>query len=264
MSDEDLDRIEKAACPSAGTCGGMYTANTMASAAEALGMSLPGSAAPPAVDRRRDGYSIKSGEAVVNLIRLGITARDILTKKAFENAITVVMALGGSTNAVLHLLAIAHEADVDLTLEDFNRIGARVPLLGDLKPFGRFVMTDVDTVGGIPVVMRALLDAGLLHGDCLTVTGKTMAENLADIAPPEADGDILYSVEKPLASTGGITILGGSLAPDGLREAPQNSRPILRSSENRPPPPKQTAIRISIINRPTSKPRGDHRKPDLI
>jgi len=212
---EEVDRIERAICPGEGACGGMYTANTMASAAEALGMSLPGSAAPPAVDRRRDGYSVQSGEAVVNLIRQGITARDILTKKAFENAITVVMALGGSTNAVLHLLAIAHEADVELTLEDFNRIGARVPLLGDLKPFGRFVMTDVDKVGGIPVVMRALLDAGLLHGDCLTVTGKTMAENLADIAPPVADGDILYSVEKPLAATGGITILGGSLSPEG-------------------------------------------------
>ncbi|MSY27360.1 MAG: dihydroxy-acid dehydratase, partial [Actinobacteria bacterium] len=178
---EEVDRIERAICPGEGACGGMYTANTMASAAEALGMSLPGSAAPPAIDRRRDGYSVQSGEAVVNLIRQGITARDILTKKAFENAITVVMALGGSTNAVLHLLAIAHEADVELSLEDFNRIGARVPLLGDLKPFGRFVMTDVDKVGGIPVVMRALLDAGLLHGDCLTVTGKTMAENLADI-----------------------------------------------------------------------------------
>ncbi|MSZ87011.1 MAG: dihydroxy-acid dehydratase [Actinobacteria bacterium] len=212
---EEVDRIERAICPGEGACGGMYTANTMASAAEALGMSLPGSAAPPAIDRRRDGYSVQSGEAVVNLIRQGITARDILTKKAFENAITVVMALGGSTNAVLHLLAIAHEADVELSLEDFNRIGARVPLLGDLKPFGRFVMTDVDKVGGIPVVMRALLDAGLLHGDCLTVTGKTMAENLADIAPPVADGDILYSVEKPLATTGGITILGGSLSPEG-------------------------------------------------
>lgn len=212
---EEVDRIERAICPGEGACGGMYTANTMASAAEALGMSLPGSAAPPAVDRRRDGYSIQAGEAVVNLIRQGITTRDILTKKAFENAITVVMALGGSTNAVLHLLAIAHEADVELTLEDFNRIGARVPLLGDLKPFGRFVMTDVDKVGGIPVVMRALLDAGLLHGDCLTVTGKTMAENLAEIAPPAADGDILYTVEKPLAATGGITILGGTLAPEG-------------------------------------------------
>ena len=212
---EEVDRIERAICPGEGACGGMYTANTMASAAEALGMSLPGSAAPPVVDRRRDGYSVQAGVAVVNLIRQGITTRDILTKKAFENAITVVMALGGSTNAVLHLLAIAHEADVELTLEDFNRIGARVPLLGDLKPFGRFVMTDVDKVGGIPVVMRALLDAGLLHGDCLTVTGKTMAENLAEIAPPAADGDILYSVEKPLAATGGITILGGTLAPEG-------------------------------------------------
>ena len=215
ITQERVDQIERAICPGEGACGGMFTANTMASIAEAIGLSLPGSAAPPAVDRRRDGYSVQAGEAVVNLIRQGITARDILTKKAFENAITVVMALGGSTNAVLHLLAIAHEADVDLTLEDFNRIGARVPLLGDLKPFGRFVMTDVDKVGGIPVVMRALLDAGLLHGDCLTVTGKTMAENLAEIAPPAADGDILYSVEKPLAATGGITILGGSLAPEG-------------------------------------------------
>jgi dihydroxy-acid dehydratase len=181
---EKVDEIERAICPGEGACGGMYTANTMASAAEALGMSLPGSAAPPAVDRRRDGYSRAAGEAVVEMIRRGITTRDILTKKAFENAITVVMALGGSTNAVLHLLAIAHEADVDLTLDDFHRVGSKVPLLGDLKPFGRFVMTDVDRVGGIPVVMRALLDAGLLHGDCLTVTGKTMAENLAEIAPP--------------------------------------------------------------------------------
>jgi dihydroxy-acid dehydratase len=187
----------------------------MASAAEALGMSLPGSAAPPAIDRRRDGYSRAAGEAVVEMIRNGIVARDILTKKAFENAITVVMALGGSTNAVLHLLAIAHEADVDLTLDDFHRVGSKVPLLGDLKPFGRFVMTDVDRVGGIPVVMRALLDAGLLHGDCLTVTGKTMAENLADIAPPISDGQVLHEVAHPLGPNGGITILKGSLAPDG-------------------------------------------------
>ncbi len=212
---EKVDEIERAICPGEGACGGMYTANTMASAAEALGMSLPGSAAPPAVDRRRDGYSRKAGEAVVELIRQGIVARDILTKKAFENAITVVMALGGSTNAVLHLLAIAHEADVDLTLDDFRRIGPRVPLLGDLKPFGRYVMTDVDRVGGIPVVMRALLDAGLLHGDALTVTGKTMAENLAEIAPPIADGQILHSVSKPMGASGGIAILKGSLAPDG-------------------------------------------------
>jgi dihydroxy-acid dehydratase len=212
---EKLDEIERAICPGEGACGGMYTANTMASAAEALGMSLPGSAAPPAIDRRRDGYSRAAGEAVVEMIRNGIVARDILTKKAFENAITVVMALGGSTNAVLHLLAIAHEADVDLTLDDFHRVGSKVPLLGDLKPFGRFVMTDVDRVGGIPVVMRALLDAGLLHGDCLTVTGKTMAENLADIAPPKSDGQVLHEVAHPLGPNGGITILKGSLAPDG-------------------------------------------------
>ena len=193
----------------------MYTANTMAAIGEAIGLSLPGSAAPPAIDRRRDDYAIKSGEAVVELIRLGITTRMILTKKAFENAITILMALGGSTNAVLHLLAIAHEADVALELEDFQRIGAKVPLLGDLKPFGKYVMTDVDRVGGIPVVLRALLDAGLLHGDCLTVTGKTMAENLKDIAPPDPDGEILKAVKNPLSVGGGITILGGSLAPEG-------------------------------------------------
>jgi dihydroxy-acid dehydratase len=211
----EVDAVERAICPGEGACGGMYTANTMASAAEALGMSLPGSAAPPAVDRRRDGYARKSGEAVVGLLQQGITARQILTKEAFENAIAVVMALGGSTNAVLHLLAIAREAEVDLTLADFNRIGDKVPHLGDLKPFGRYVMTDVDRVGGIPVVMRALLDAGLLHGDCLTVTGKTMAENLADIAPPDVDGVIIRALDRPIHGTGGITILHGSLAPEG-------------------------------------------------
>jgi dihydroxy-acid dehydratase len=215
ITQDEVDAVERAICPGEGACGGMYTANTMAAAAEALGMSLPGSAAPPAVDRRRDGYARKSGEAVVGLLRKGITARQILTKEAFENAIAVVMALGGSTNAVLHLLAIAREADVDLTLADFNRVGDRVPHLGDLKPFGRYVMTDVDHVGGIPVVMRALLDAGLLNGDCLTVTGKTMAENLADIAPPDIDGTIIRALDKPIHHTGGITILHGSLAPDG-------------------------------------------------
>ncbi|WP_344841626.1 dihydroxy-acid dehydratase [Kribbella ginsengisoli] len=212
---DEVDAVERAICPGEGACGGMYTANTMASASEALGMSLPGSAAPPAVDRRRDGFARRSGEAVVNLLSKGITARQILTKEAFENAIAVVMALGGSTNAVLHLLAIAREAEVDLTLDDFNRVGDKVPHLGDLKPFGRYVMTDVDRVGGIPVVMRALLDAGLLHGDCLTVTGKTMAENLADIAPPDVDGTIIRALDKPIHGTGGITILKGSLAPDG-------------------------------------------------
>ncbi len=215
ITQDEVDKVERAICPGEGACGGMYTANTMAASAEALGMSLPGSAAPPAVDRRRDGYARKSGEAVVGLLRKGITARQILTKEAFENAIAVVMALGGSTNAVLHLLAIAREAEVDLTLDDFNRIGDRVPHLGDLKPFGRYVMTDVDRVGGIPVIMRALLDAGLLHGDCLTVTGKTMAENLADIAPPDVDGTIIRALDRPIHGTGGITILHGSLAPEG-------------------------------------------------
>ena len=215
ITKERVDEIERAICPGEGACGGMYTANTMASIGEALGLSLPGSAAPPAVDRRRDTYAIQSGAAVVNLIAKGITTRDILTKKAFENAITILMALGGSTNAVLHLLAIAHEAEVDLTLEDFHRIGSKVPLLGDLKPFGKYVMTDVDRVGGIPVVLRMLLDAGYLHGDCLTVTGKTMAENLADINPPLADGDVLHPIAKPLSTDIGITILGGSLATDG-------------------------------------------------
>jgi dihydroxy-acid dehydratase len=215
ITKERVDQIERAICPGEGACGGMYTANTMAAIGEALGLSLPGSAAPPAVDRRRDAYAIKSGEAVVNLIRLGITTRMILTKEAFENAITILMALGGSTNAVLHLLAIAHEAEVDLTLEDFNRIGAKVPLLGDLKPFGKFVMTDLDRVGGIPVVLKILLDAGYLHGDVLTVTGKTMAENLADINPPFPDGVVVHPAERPLSKDVGITILGGSLAPEG-------------------------------------------------
>jgi dihydroxy-acid dehydratase len=215
ISQEEVDKIERAICPGEGACGGMYTANTMATIGEAIGLSLPGSAAPPAVDRRRDSYAIKSGAAVVDLIRKGITTRQILTKKAFENAITALMALGGSTNAVLHLLAIAHEARVDLSLDDFHRIGSRVPLLGDLKPFGKFVMSDVDKVGGIPVILKSLLDAGLLHGDCLTVTGKTMAENLADINPPDPDGEILKAIKSPMAATGGITILGGSLAPEG-------------------------------------------------
>ena len=215
ISEEELDKIERAICPGEGACGGMYTANTMAAIGEAIGLSLPGSASPPSIDRRRDDYAVKSGAAVVELIRQGITTRQILTKKAFENAITVLMALGGSTNAVLHLLAIAYEAEVDLTLEDFHRVGSKVPLLGDLKPFGKYVMTDMDKVGGVPVILRALLDAGLLHGDCLTVTGKTMAENLKDITPPDPDGEILKAVSNPLSLGGGITILGGSLAPDG-------------------------------------------------
>ncbi|MDV3128493.1 dihydroxy-acid dehydratase [Mycobacterium sp. 21AC1] len=215
MSREDVDIIERAICPGEGACGGMYTANTMASAAEALGMSLPGSASPVAIDKRRDEYARKSGEAVVELLRRGITTADILTKEAFENAIAVVMAFGGSTNAVLHLLAIAYEARVPLTLDDFIRVGAKVPHLADVKPFGRHVMKDVDEIGGVPVVMRALLDAGLLHGDCLTITGQTMAENLAHIAPPDPDGKVLRAMNNPIHPTGGITILHGSLAPEG-------------------------------------------------
>ena len=212
---EQLTEIEKATCPGEGACGGMYTANTMAAAAEALGMALPGSAAPPAVDRRRDDIAIRSGEAVVRLIEQGITARKVLTMEAFENAITVVMALGGSTNAVLHLLAIAHEARVPLTLDDFNRIGDKVPHLADVKPFGRYVMTDIDRIGGVPVVMKALLDAGLLHGDTLTCTGRTMAENLEQLAPAAPDGDVIRAMSNPMHKTGGLTILRGSLAPDG-------------------------------------------------
>ncbi|MFZ4486049.1 MAG: dihydroxy-acid dehydratase [Candidatus Nanopelagicales bacterium] len=215
MSDADLDIIERAVCPSAGTCGGMYTANTMASAAEAMGIALPGSSAPPAVDSRRALLGRQAGEAVVELLRQGTTTRDIITMQSLENAIAVVMALGGSTNAVLHLPAIAHECGFELELDDFHRIGSKVPLLADLKPFGEYVMFDVDRVGGIPVVMKVLLDEGLLHGDCLTVTGRTVAENLASIDPPEPDGKVLRPARNPLAANGGITILSGSLAPEG-------------------------------------------------
>ncbi|MCU1536183.1 MAG: dihydroxyacid dehydratase [Humibacillus sp.] len=215
MSREDVDAIERAICPGEGACGGFYTANTMAAVAEALGMSLPGSAAPPATDRRRDTYARKSGEAVVELLRKGIRARDIMTKEAFENAIAVVMAFGGSTNAVLHLLAIANEAEVELTIEDFRRIGAQVPHLADVKPFGAFVMKDIDHIGGIPVVMKTLLDAGLFNGDCMTVTGKTMAQNLEELNPPHIDGRVIRAMSAPIHKTGGLTILTGSLAPEG-------------------------------------------------
>ena len=215
MSEEDLKRIECGFAPGEGACGGMYTANTMACVAEALGMSLPGSSTPLSADRRRDMFAHRSGEAVVELLRKGITARDILTRKAFENAVTVAMVLGGSTNAVLHLLAIAHEAGVELTLEDFREIGARSPHLADVKPFGRFVAQDFDRVGGMPVVMAALLEAGLLHGDALTVTGKTVAENLAELAPAPLDGTVVRSIDDPIHATGGLTVLHGSLAPEG-------------------------------------------------
>ncbi len=214
ISDEQLLRIEQAACPGVGSCAGMFTANTMASVGEAIGMSLPGSASVPAVDPRLDDYAHQSGEAVVALLEAGITPRDIMTREAFENAITTVMALGGSTNAVLHLMAVAYEAGVDLTLEDFDAISRRTPHIGDMKPFGKYHMVDLDRIGGVPVVLRVLLDAGLLHGDVMTVTGRTMAENLADVVVPE-DQDVLLPISDPLATEGGIAVLRGSLAPEG-------------------------------------------------
>lgn len=214
ITDAQLLELEQNACPGAGSCAGMFTANTMASVGEAIGMSLPGSAAVPAVDARLEDFARRSGEAVVGLLEADIRPRDIMTREAFENAITTVMALGGSTNAVLHLMAIAHEARVDLTLEDFDRISRRTPHIGDMKPFGRYHMVDLDTIGGVPVVLRALLDAGLLHGDAMTVTGRTMAENLVDVVMPEGQ-DVVVPIDRPLAEHGGIAILRGSLAPEG-------------------------------------------------
>ncbi|HVF76251.1 MAG TPA: dihydroxy-acid dehydratase [Acidimicrobiales bacterium] len=215
LSEEELSLIERHACPTIGSCAGMFTANTMAAVSEALGMALPGSASPAAVDERRDEFAYRSGETVVRLLELGIRPRQILTKEAFENAIAVVMALGGSTNAVLHLLAIANEAQVDLTLDDFNRVGARTPHIADTKPHGKYHMVDIDRIGGVPVVLKALLDAGLLHGDVLTVTGKTMAENLAELDPPAPDGSVVRGLDNPIHADGGIAILTGSLAPKG-------------------------------------------------
>ena len=215
ISENELGEIEMEACPTIGSCAGMFTANTMASAAEALGMSLPGSSAAPAVDERRDAFAFESGRAVMNLLEAGIRPRQILTKEAFENAIAVGMALGGSTNLVLHLLAIAFEAGVELELDDFNRVGTRVPHIADMKPHGRFHMTDLDRVGGVQVVLRELLDAGLLHGDCMTVTGRTMAENLAALDPPAPDGEVVHPLSAPIHTQGGIAVLTGSLAPKG-------------------------------------------------
>ncbi len=215
LSDAELDLIERSACPTIGSCAGMFTANTMASVSEALGMALPGSASPAAIDPRRDELAYQSGQAVIRLLEAGITPRRILTKKAFENAIAVTMALGGSTNAVLHLLAIANEARVDLSLDDFNQVGRRVPHIADTKPHGRYHMVDVDAVGGVPVVMRALLEAGLVHGDCLTVTGRTVAENLEVAPAPAPDGKVIHALSDPIHADGGIAILRGSLAPQG-------------------------------------------------
>ena len=215
ITEEELHAIEKNACPGEGACGGMFTANTMSSIGEALGLSLPGSASPPAVDRRREDDAPAAGEAVVNMLRIGLRPNDILTKGAFENAIALANALGGSTNAVLHLLAIANEAGVELDLDDFNNIAARVPHIADMKPGGKFHMSDLDRIGGVPVVLRHLLDDGLMHGDEMTVTGKTMAENLAEIDPPGPDGTVVYPLTHPINAEGGLNVLTGSLAPKG-------------------------------------------------
>jgi dihydroxy-acid dehydratase len=215
LTAEELSLIEHNACPTIGSCAGMFTANSMACVAEALGMSLPGSASAPAVDRRRDDLAYASGQAVVALVNAGIRPRQILTKAAFHNAIAVANAIGASTNVVLHLLAIANEARVELDLEDFNTVGRRVAHVADMKPHGRFHMTDLDAVGGVAVVMRQLLEAGLLDGDCLTVTGRTIAENLEALDPPAPDGTVVHSLDNPIHAGGGIAILRGSLAPNG-------------------------------------------------
>ena len=215
IDDQELHDIEVKACPGEGACGGMFTANTMSSIAEALGMSLPGSASPPAIDSRREVDARAAGEAVVNMLRLGLTSRQIMTKPAFENAIALTSALGGSTNAVLHLLAIANEAGVDLELDDFNRIADKVPHIADMTPGGKFHMSDLDKVGGVPGVLKHLLDNDMLNGDCMTVTGRTMAENLADMDLAEPDGVVVHPVDAPIHAEGGINILTGSLAPLG-------------------------------------------------
>jgi dihydroxy-acid dehydratase len=215
ISDDQLRAIECAACPGEGSCAGMFTANTMASVGEALGLSLLGSASIPSIDPRRDQAAYDAGTAVLNLLDRGITARQILTKEAFENAIAVVMALGGSTNAVLHLLAIAHEARVALELDDFNQVAARVPHIADTKPHGRFHMADIDRVGGVPVVLAHLLEAGLLHGDVMTVSGRTMAESLEAFHAAAPDGEVIHDLAHPIHDRGGIAVLTGSLAPRG-------------------------------------------------
>ena len=216
IDDDELHGIEANACPTEGSCAGMYTANTMAAAVEALGMSLPASASPPAVDARREHLAVRSGHAVMSLLEAGVRPRQIITRESLENAVAVVMAVGGSTNAVLHLLAIAHEARVELSLDDFDQIGRRVPHIVDSRPHGRFAMSEIDRAGGVPAVMRALLDADLLHGDCLTVTGRTLAENLDALHDvPAPDGNVIRDLDDPIHADGGLAVLRGSLAPDG-------------------------------------------------
>jgi len=215
VTDAELLGLERAACPTTGSCAGMYTANTMAAVGEALGMSLPGTASPPAVDYRREVAARESGIAAAHLLELGLRPRQIMTREAFENAVAVTMALAGSTNAVLHLLAIAREAHVEFELDDFDAISRRVPHLVDVRPAGRFVMSDLDRVGGVPVVMKELLELGVLHGSCLTVTGETVAANLASLSPPAPDGTVVHPISDPIHPEGGTAILRGSLAPDG-------------------------------------------------
>ncbi len=215
IDEKELHDIECAACPGPGACGGMYTANTMASAVEALGMSLPGSASIPAVEPAKKQHMIDSARALMHCIQNNILPRHIMTRQAFENAIRVVMALGGSTNAVLHLLALAHEAEVPLSIDDFNNFHDTTPTLTDMKPAGRYVMEDLHRAGGVPVVMKILLEEGLLHGDCLTVTGKTVAENLRDVSRSPSIPDVIYPFESPQKKTGPFCILKGNLAPEG-------------------------------------------------
>lgn len=215
ISDEQLAEIERTAIPGPGSCGGMYTANTMASAIEALGLSLPGSSAQEAAGLEKQADCRHAGETVVSLVRQGIRPRDILTRKAFENAITVVIALGGSTNAVLHLLAIAHDAGVKLRLDDFTRVGRRVPVLADLKPSGRYLMSELIHIGGVAPLMKMLLDRGLLHGECLTVTGRTVAENLAATGSYPVEQDIVRPLSHPLRKQSHLVVLYGNVAPEG-------------------------------------------------
>jgi dihydroxy-acid dehydratase len=214
MTDDELYRLECVACPGAGSCGGLFTANTMSSCVEALGMSLPGSASVPALDPRRPDLCRRTGEAAMRLLADGVRPRDILTQQAFENGITTLVAMGGSTNGVLHLLAIAREAGVPLALDDFDRISRRTPHLADMRPGGRFTMADLDTAGGLPILLRELLDGGYLHGDALTVTGRTVSENLKGVRRPESQ-DVVRPRNAPITPTGTLAVLKGTLAPDG-------------------------------------------------
>lgn len=214
MTDAELHEMECSACPGSGSCGGQFTANTMACVAEAIGLALPGSSAPPAVDVERDRYAVQCGEMVMNLLRKNIRPRDIVTKKALENAVTIVAATGGSTNAVLHLPSLANEAGLRLTMDEIQKISHRTPVIADLKPGGRYVMEDVFNIGGVPAIMKVLLEAGLLHGDCMTVTGKTIKENLANVTLPTGQ-DVVLPIDRALDKTGGLVILRGNLAPEG-------------------------------------------------